>query len=62
MGRARYPREGLAAAGGEPRLAGGYMLAVAAISLLSADLLPETHRREIPPTAAADPAAASRAT
>jgi MFS family permease len=43
----------LGAAGGEPWLVAGYMMLVAAVSLLSAYLLPETHRREILPTAAA---------
>jgi metabolite-proton symporter len=46
----------LAAAGGEPWLVAGYMVAVACVSLLSAYLLPETHRRDILPTAAPAPA------
>jgi hypothetical protein len=52
----------LAAAGGEPWHVAGYMVIVAAISLLPAYLLPEIHRRDIVPIAAAERATAIRPT
>ena len=50
----------LGAAGGEPWLVGGYMMFVAAVSLLSAYLLQETYRKDIMPTTALTDGGAAR--